>query len=264
MAIQKDDRNFSTPWKTLFGQEQQQQQKEKEEEQEEQQQQQKEKEEEDTLQHIVERVVAGVKSIINNTSSSSTAARLPEHLTSELLGFREAATKFQVRLGVDNTNLEQEGLGIHINITAKNRTGDSTTTTATASWEDQKDAEEGFETRLIFSAPLSVIPEDNSLDGRPADKDEAVGGSPRNFRPDARGRRRLDEELLVTSPAGTVRGAAFLSPSGVEYYRFDGVPYAEPPVGELRFRPPVKRRPGRGVLNGGNRTAIVKCLQETI
>ncbi len=210
--------------------------------------------------------MAGVKSIID-TSSSSTAARLPEHLTSELLGFREAAAspRFQVRLGVDNTNLEQEGLGIHINITAKNRTGDSITTTATASWEDQKDAEGGFETRLIFSAPLSVTPDegDNSLDGRPEEKDDIVG-TPRNFRPDARGRRRLDEELLVTSPAGTVRGAAFLSPSGVEYYRFDGVPYAEPPVGELRFRPPVKRRPGRGVLNGGNRTAIVKCLQETI
>ncbi len=210
--------------------------------------------------------MAGVKSIINNTTnSSSTAARLPEHLTSELLGFRAAAAspRFQVRLGVDNTNLEQEGLGIHINITAKNRTGDSTAT-ATASWEDKKkDAEGGFETRLIFSAPLSVTP-DKSLDGRPADKDDTVGGSPRYFRPDARGRRRLDEELLVTSPAGTVRGAAFLSPSGVEYYRFDGVPYAEPPVGELRFRPPVKRRPGRGVLNGGNRTSIVKCLQETI
>ncbi len=210
----------------------------------------------------MERVVAGVKSIINTTSATS---RLPEDLTSELLGFRgeTAATKFQVRLGVDNRNLEQEGLGIHINITAKNRTGDSTTATATASWEDKTDAEGGFETRLIFSAPLSVTP-DNSLDGRPADKDDTVGGSPRYFRPDARGRRRLDEELLVTSPAGTVRGAAFLSPSGVEYYRFDGVPYAEPPVGELLFRPPVKRRPGRGVLNGGNRTAIVKCLQETI
>jgi hypothetical protein len=251
MTIQNDDHNFSSLWKTQFDQKQQQQQKE---------------EEEDTLQHIVERVVAGVKSIIINTTNS-TAARLPEDLTSELLGFREAAAspRFQVRLGVDNTNLEQEGLGIHINITAKNRTGDSATTTATASWADKQDAEGGFETRLIFSAPLSVIPEDNSLDGgRPADKDDPVGGSPRYFRPDARGRRRLDEELLVTSPAGTVRGAAFLSPSGVEYYRFDGVPYAEPPVGELRFRPPVKRRPVRGVLNGGNRTSIVKCLQGTI
>jgi hypothetical protein len=252
--VKKRDRNFSSPWKTLFDQEQQQQ-KEKEEE------------EEDTLQHIVERVVAGVKSIIINTTTNTTTARLPEDLTSELLGFRGAAAspRFQVRLGVDNTNPEQEGLGIHINITAKNRTGDSTTTATEASWANTKDAEGGFETRLIFSAPLSVTPEDNSLDGRPADMDEAVGGgSPRYFRPDARGRRRLDEELLVTSPAGTVRGAAFLSPSGVEYYRFDGVPYAEPPVGELRFRPPVKRRPGRGVLNGGNRTSIVKCLQETI
>jgi hypothetical protein len=89
---------------------------------------------------------------------------------------------------------------------------------------------------------------------------EAKTDESRNFRPDGRGRRRLDEERLVTMPAGTVRGEAFVSPAGVEYYRFDGVPYAEPPMGELRFKPPVKKRPSRGVMNS-NRTAGVKCLQ---
>ena len=47
----------------------------------------KDREQQDTLKHIVERVVAGVKSIISTTS-----ARLPADLSSELLGLREAAT----------------------------------------------------------------------------------------------------------------------------------------------------------------------------
>ena len=151
---------------------------------------------------------------------------------------------------------EQEGLGIHINITTGRAVpkGDE---------EEREDNGGGsFESRLIFSQPpLPALTEDfeqdNSID------DETEDGS-RNFRPDARGRRRLDEERLVTTPTGTVRGEAFVSPAGVEYYRFDGIPYAEPPVGVLRFRPPVKKRPtARGVLNS-NRTAGAKCLQESI
>jgi hypothetical protein len=68
----------------------------------------------------VDRVIAGVQSIINTT-------RLAEDISTDLLEIREAAEeeemmvgpRFQVRLGVDNTNLEKEGLGIHINITTR-------------------------------------------------------------------------------------------------------------------------------------------------
>jgi hypothetical protein len=66
----------------------------------------------------VDRVIAGVQSIINST-------RLAEDISTDLLGIREEeeeemmGPRFQVRLGVDNTNLEQEGLGIHINITTR-------------------------------------------------------------------------------------------------------------------------------------------------
>jgi hypothetical protein len=218
--------------------------------------------EHDSLKHIVDRVVAGVQSIINTTT-----ARLPADITRDLLAFRDAASpRFHVRLGVDNTHLDQGGLGIHINITSKDKINNSTEeVNPVGGGRVREDDGTLFETRLIFSEDKRVNRTDNEDDEDMAGDDISSSSRvvPRNFRPDARGRRRLDEELLVTTPAGTVRGAAFVSPSGVEYYRFDGVPYAEPPVGELRFRPPVKKRPARGVLNG-NRTAPVQCLQETI
>ena len=61
----------------------------------------------------MDKVIAGVQSIINTT-------RLAEDISSDLLGIREAATttsispRFEVRLGVDNTNLEQEHILIII------------------------------------------------------------------------------------------------------------------------------------------------------
>jgi para-nitrobenzyl esterase len=42
---------------------------------------------------------------------------------------------------------------------------------------------------------------------------------------------------LLTTPAGEMRGV--LEAGGIRVFR--GVPYAEPPVGELRFRPPQRR-----------------------
>jgi hypothetical protein len=71
--------------------------------------QQQQVQQQDTLKHIVDRVIAA------------------EDISTDLLEIREAAEeeemmvgpRFQVRLGVDNTNLEKEGLGIHINITTR-------------------------------------------------------------------------------------------------------------------------------------------------
>lgn len=44
-------------------------------------------------------------------------------------------------------------------------------------------------------------------------------------------------DCIVTIPNGTLRGAKGKSIySDVSYYKFCGIPYAQPPVGPLRFR----------------------------
>uniref|UniRef100_A0A182NJS3 carboxylesterase n=1 Tax=Anopheles dirus TaxID=7168 RepID=A0A182NJS3_9DIPT len=44
---------------------------------------------------------------------------------------------------------------------------------------------------------------------------------------------------VVTVKQGKVRGVTATLPNGGQYHYFKGIPYAEPPVGKLRFRPPV-------------------------
>ena len=53
----------------------------------------------------------------------------------------------------------------------------------------------------------------------------------------------VSEGAYVTCPAGTLKG---VSSEGVE--RFLGIPYAQPPVGERRFRPAERAGPWAGVL----------------
>lgn len=53
--------------------------------------------------------------------------------------------------------------------------------------------------------------------------------------------------LRVTLPIFTVQGAVSDNSSAVRVFR--GIPYAEPPVGELRFRPPVTKKPVSGIID---------------
>ncbi|XP_019632301.1 PREDICTED: cholinesterase 2-like [Branchiostoma belcheri] len=55
-------------------------------------------------------------------------------------------------------------------------------------------------------------------------------------------------EPLVDLPAGPVRGTV-LDVSGTQVNAYLGIPYAKPPVGELRFKPPVPPDPWQGVYN---------------
>uniref|UniRef100_A0A2M3Z455 Carboxylic ester hydrolase n=1 Tax=Anopheles braziliensis TaxID=58242 RepID=A0A2M3Z455_9DIPT len=44
---------------------------------------------------------------------------------------------------------------------------------------------------------------------------------------------------VVTVKQGKLRGITATLPNGTQYHYFKGIPYAEPPVGPLRFKPPV-------------------------
>lgn len=46
---------------------------------------------------------------------------------------------------------------------------------------------------------------------------------------------------------GKVEGNKRLTIYDVPYYSFEGIPYAQPPVGELRFRAPQRPIPWEGV-----------------
>lgn len=50
----------------------------------------------------------------------------------------------------------------------------------------------------------------------------------------------IENDVVVDTVNGKVRGSIDLSISGDEYFSFKGIPYAKPPVGELRFEVSVK------------------------
>jgi len=59
-----------------------------------------------------------------------------------------------------------------------------------------------------------------------------------------------DPSLVVSTRSGRVRGRRSYIPSlGREVDEFLGIPFAQPPLGELRFRHPQPVRPWRGVRN---------------
>ncbi|KAI8493492.1 type-B carboxylesterase lipase [Branchiostoma belcheri] len=67
----------------------------------------------------------------------------------------------------------------------------------------------------------------------------------------------LSPPVILTS--GTVRGTV-LDVSGTQVNAYLGIPYAKPPVGELRFKPPVPPDPWQGVYNA---TVLARdCYQE--
>ena len=55
-----------------------------------------------------------------------------------------------------------------------------------------------------------------------------------------------DDGPLVTLPLGSLRGVAGVTERGTEYAKFTRVPFAEPPVGRLRFEEPEAKGPWEG------------------
>ncbi|XP_063223180.1 juvenile hormone esterase-like isoform X2 [Bacillus rossius redtenbacheri] len=70
----------------------------------------------------------------------------------------------------------------------------------------------------------------------------------------------MAEFVTVDIPQGRLRGQKVTSrASGATYYSFQGIPYAKPPVGPLRFKPPEDPEPWTGTRDALEEGAV--CLQ---
>ncbi|KAH8410316.1 hypothetical protein KR009_011697, partial [Drosophila setifemur] len=67
------------------------------------------------------------------------------------------------------------------------------------------------------------------------------------------------DPLVVQTTHGKVRGTMMKSMYGEEFYAFDGIPYAEPPLGSLRFKEPQDAKPWEGIRECAKPQS--KCLQ---
>ena len=52
------------------------------------------------------------------------------------------------------------------------------------------------------------------------------------------------KEIIIDTKQGKIKG---YERDGIK--KFKGIPYAEPPVGELRFEPSIRKKPWSGVLD---------------
>ncbi|XP_062123471.1 esterase B1-like [Drosophila sulfurigaster albostrigata] len=60
-------------------------------------------------------------------------------------------------------------------------------------------------------------------------------------------RQTTNETVIADTEYGKVRGVKRLSTYDVPYFSFEGIPYAQPPIGELRFRAPQRPTPWEGI-----------------
>ncbi|XP_056633703.1 venom carboxylesterase-6-like [Diorhabda sublineata] len=70
-----------------------------------------------------------------------------------------------------------------------------------------------------------------------------------------------DDDLLVTLPNGKLRGISLTAPitGNLTYYAYLRIPFAAPPVGNLRFQPPQPPANWEGILEANN--VSVSCYQ---
>ncbi|XP_063924119.1 juvenile hormone esterase-like [Zophobas morio] len=67
------------------------------------------------------------------------------------------------------------------------------------------------------------------------------------------------QEPIVQLPNGQILGREDITSEGVQYYAFEKIPFAAPPVGDLRFKSPQPPENWDGVLN--TTTLDVMCIQ---
>ncbi|CAK9823159.1 Venom carboxylesterase-6 [Anthophora retusa] len=71
----------------------------------------------------------------------------------------------------------------------------------------------------------------------------------------------LEDAPRVKTPLGPIKGYYNLSANGRQYEAYEGIPYALPPVGKLRFKPPQRILPWMGELTATKFGS--PCLQYT-
>ncbi|VEN60661.1 unnamed protein product [Callosobruchus maculatus] len=71
---------------------------------------------------------------------------------------------------------------------------------------------------------------------------------------------RQNDNVTVTLPNGKVKGLfQKTAHKGTPYYSFRGIPYAEPPTGNLRFKPPIEKSKWNGILDATEEGS--QCVQ---
>lgn len=67
-----------------------------------------------------------------------------------------------------------------------------------------------------------------------------------------------EPRLIVSTPLGQIEGHVGWTVNSIPFYRFDGIPYAKPPIGDLRFEDPQDPQPWTGVWKAN---VLTKCMQ---
>ncbi|CAG9824775.1 unnamed protein product [Phaedon cochleariae] len=70
----------------------------------------------------------------------------------------------------------------------------------------------------------------------------------------------VNADVLVTIPKGTIRGRKEYSLRNISFYAFQEIPFAKPPVGELRFRDAQPEEGWEGILDATKNTKV--CYQQ--
>jgi len=59
---------------------------------------------------------------------------------------------------------------------------------------------------------------------------------------------KTQEQKVVQTRVGAIRGKHVINDDGLSHYNFLSIPYAQPPIGNLRFKPPIPVRPWTNTL----------------
>lgn len=60
----------------------------------------------------------------------------------------------------------------------------------------------------------------------------------------------ISSNIIARTSKGLISGLELLDYNNNMYYAFQSVPYAQPPLGNLRFRPPKEPQPWLGIKDG--------------